>query len=93
MLYRYVNGKLKNKRKISELKINDENYEDAEEMAEVMNNCYKSVFTRQSNFQCQRAMGTNEVGLCEIQVAINEVRKIMEEQDVRKASGPDGVSN
>ena len=40
-----------------------------------------------------RAIGTNEVGLCEIQVTINEVRKIMEEQDVRKASGPDEVSN
>ena len=38
-------------------------------------------------------MGTNEISLCEIQVTINEVRKIMEEQDVRKASSPDGVFN
>ena len=37
-------------------------------------------------------MGTNEASLCEIQMTINEVRKIMEERDVKKASGPDGVS-
>ena len=36
LFYRYVNGKLKNK-EISKLKINDEIYEDAKEMTEVMN--------------------------------------------------------
>ena len=74
LFYRYVNGKLKNKGKISNVKINNEV---VEEIAEVMNNCFQSVFTRESDFQCQRAMGTNEIGLCEIQMTINEVRKIM----------------
>ena len=93
LIYSYINGKLKNKGEISKLKISDEIYENAEEMAEVINNCFQSVFTGESDFQCQRAMVINEVGLCEIQVAINEIRKIMEEQDVREASGPDGVSS
>ena len=45
LFYRYINGKMKNKREISKLKINYEIYEDAEEMIEVMNNCLQSVFT------------------------------------------------
>ena len=62
---------MKNKGEISKLKINDGAYEDAEAIAEVMNNCFHSLFTRESDFQCQRAMGINEVDLCEIQVKIN----------------------
>ena len=46
LFYRYVNGKLKNKGQISKLRINEEIYKDAEEMTEVMNNCFHSVFKR-----------------------------------------------
>ena len=59
LFYRYVNGKLKDKKETSKLRINDEINEDAEEM----NNYLHSIFTRESDFQCQRAMGINEVGL------------------------------
>ena len=47
LFYRYVNSTLKNKEIISKLIINDEIYEDAEEMAEVMNSCFHSVPTRE----------------------------------------------
>ena len=52
MFYRYVNVKLKNKGEITKLKINGEIYEDAEEMTEVMNNCFQSVIIRVNDFQC-----------------------------------------
>lgn len=54
-------------------------YEDAEEMIRVVNNYFQSVFPRKSDFQCQTSMEMN-YGVQEIQMSVEEVRKIMEEQ-------------
>ena len=50
LFYRYVKEKLKNKGEISKLKINDEIYKDAEEMVDMMNNCFHLVFTSEGWF-------------------------------------------
>ena len=57
----------------------------------MMNNCFHSVFLRVIASVREQWVLTRPV--CVKLVTINEVRKIMEEQDVRKASGLDGVSN
>ena len=92
MFYGYVNGKLKKKKGISKLKRDDVIYEDAEQIAEVMNGCFQSVFTRESEFVEQGRPDTGE-GLCRLEVSVEEVKMIMEKLDKRKAMGPDGVSN
>ena len=68
-------------------------YDDAQEMAEVMNSCFQHVFTIEIDFHSQQSVDADEVGLGVIEVTVEEVRKLMEEQDVRKAIGPDGISN
>jgi len=90
--YRYVNGKMKTKEGINRLKVDGVVYEDALPQAEVMNKCFQSVFTRESEFE-EVDGGSKDTVLEEIQVDIQEVKKIMESQDVSKAPGPDGVSN
>ena len=92
LFYGYVNGKLKKKKGISKLKRDDVIYEDAEQIAEVMNGCFQSVFTRESEFVEQERPDTGE-GLCRLEVSVEEVKMIMEKLDKRKAMGPDGVSN
>ena len=80
LFYRYVNGKLKNKSGTTKLKINDETYEDAQMMAEVMNECFQSVFTIENNFQYQQPGAPEVVGLEDIHITVEEVKKIMEEK-------------
>ena len=90
LFYRYVNGKLKNKSEITKLKTNNEVYDDAQEMAEVMNNCFQQVFTTENYFHSQQSIDADEVGFGVVEVAV-EVRKLMEEQDVSKAIGLDRI--
>jgi len=83
---------MKTKEGINRLKVDGIVYEDALPQAEVMNKCFQSVFTRESEFG-EVDGGSKDTVLEEIQVDIQEVKKLMESQDVRKAPGPDGVSN
>lgn len=67
-------------------------HEDPEEMAGVMNYCFQSIFTKECDFQCQTPVELID-GAQEIQVSVEEVRKTMEEQNVKKTSVPEKVSN
>ncbi len=58
-----------------------------------MNSCFQKVFTRDSGFRKQEDVEMIDAGLSGINVMVQEVKKIMEDQEVRKATGPDGVSN
>ena len=65
-----------------------------EQIAEVMNNCFQSVFTSKSDFGEQRMTNPEGVvGLNSLEVSMEEVKKIMEQLDKRKVMGPDGISN
>ncbi|XP_050695649.1 uncharacterized protein LOC126985138 [Eriocheir sinensis] len=50
LFYRRVNGKIKNKETIDKLKMDGATYEDPAEMAEVMNNSFHRVFTKEDKF-------------------------------------------
>ena len=92
LFYRFINGKLKSKEGISNLKVDGVIYEDAYSQAEIFNKSFQSVFTKESSFveSCEVA-GSQALEKVEVDVA--EVKKIMETEDVRKCPGPDGVSN
>merc|ERR1711917_23579 len=66
-------------------------------MAEIMNESLQKAFTQESEIQnhnCEREEGqTVRQGLFNLEVTVHEIGKIIENMDVRKASGPDGISN
>ena len=93
LFYRFVNGKLKNKKEISKLKVDGEFLEEEELMAEELNKCFQKVFTNEETFNEPDIETTDEEGLDTIDVLEDEVCEMLEKLDVRKAQGPDGVSN
>ncbi len=58
-----------------------------------MNKCFQTVFTRESKFEDAHAVSEDRIGLERIQTSSDEVKKLLEELDVRKSAGPDGVTN
>ncbi len=91
LFYRYVNGKIKHRDTITKLKKNGEIYETTQEMAEILNKSFKSVFTRETVFA---SLGDEEQqkGIANIQVERKEIKRLLEELDTRKAMGPDEVN-
>jgi len=83
---------MKTKEGINRLKVDGIVYEDALPQAEVMNKCFQSVFTRESEFG-EVDGGSKDIDLEEIQVDVHEVKKLIESQDVTKAPGQAGMSN
>ena len=92
LLYRHINGKLKRREGIESLIVDGEVYDEAEEMAEVMNKCFQTVFTEEEEIVLEDG-DLEENMLTEIEFGHGEVMKLMEGLDVNKAPGPDGVSN
>ena len=92
LLYRHINGKIKKREGIVNLKVEGKQYNEAQEMAEVMNECFQTVFTDEGNFGLEDDDINGNV-LTRIQVRREEVMKLLESLDVSKAPGPDGVSN
>ena len=93
LFYRFVNGKLKNKKEISKLKVDGEFLEDEKLMAEELNKYFQKVFTNEVTFNEPDIGTTEEEGLDAIEVLEDEVCEMLEKMDIRKAQGPDGISN
>ncbi len=93
MFYRYVNGKMKNKKELNKLKINGMHVEEKVEIAEVQDDYFQSVFTEDGTFDRPVMADVRVEGLNKTEVTVDEVRIKMEDLDVTKAQGPDGVSN
>ena len=91
LFYRYINGKLKHKDNINKLKSGGRIYETAKEMSEIMNKSFKSVFTAETDFVAPAEMEIME-GLDDIKVEKEEIKRLLEKLDGRKAMGPDEVS-
>ncbi len=91
LFFRHINGKMKKKEGVSRLKLEGKIYEDAQDMAEVMNNSFRSVFTVEGELNAGRDKLVRNI-LNTVPVICEEILKMMEEIDVNKASGPDGVS-
>ena len=91
LFYRYINGKITNKETIDKISKGDKTYCKAEEMSEIMNESFKSVFKMEEEFDGESIGGENE-GLRVIVVEKQGIREVLEKLDVRKAMGPDEVS-
>ncbi len=71
----YVNGKLKKKKKgISKLERDSLIYEDAKQIAEIMNNCFQLVFMSESEFVEQR-IDTEVIRMHSIEVSVEELKR------------------
>ena len=80
---------MKSREEVDKLKVEGTVYEDALQQAEVMNKCFQTVFSRESEFRMNN--GTGKENLMEnIKMNVIEVKNLMESH-VRKVPGPDGV--
>ena len=94
LFYKYLSGKTKIKSAIQRLKVDGRIIEEDEELAQVLNNKFKSVFGNeneevgfeggQGGYQCPKL----ETVVCDRE----EVLRRLKEIDVNKAMGPDQVS-
>ena len=91
LFYKYINEKIRSRDTIMKLIKEGRVYETSEEMSEVMNESFRTVFSMEEEFMQPRREETRE-GIHELQVEKGEIYKLMEKMDVRKAMGPDGVS-
>ena len=64
-----------------------------EKFAEILNDYFHSVFAEEGTFNGPVVPNENAEGLSNVRVTVNEVKTMMEDLDVRKAQGPDGISN
>ena len=79
LFYRYINGKMTSKEAIDKLAKGGRVYQTAEKMSEPMIESFRCV-------QCKN-------GLYRVSVQRQEIGKLLQKLDARKAMGPDGVSN
>ena len=66
-------------------------YQTAEELSEIMNDSFKSVFSEEGTF-IEPNMTEAQGGFKEVVVQKQDVGRLLGNLDVRKAMGPDGVS-
>ena len=92
LFYRHVNSKMKKREGISSLKVDGVMYDQEQDMSEVMNRCFQSVFTEEGEFEGEE-VELGEGILDEVEVQEQDIMKLMEGLEVNKAPGPDGVSN
>ena len=92
LFYGHINGKMKKKESIVRLDVDGVVYDRAKDMSEVMNKCFQKVFTEEGEFERQ-SVDMERGELRNVEVCKSDVSKLMENLDVSKAPGPDGVSN
>ena len=92
LFYRYINGKMTSRETINKLMKDGRGYQETEEMCEIMNESFRSVFSDEEEFTnpCNE---NQQRGIQEVVVKKQEIEKLLEQLDARKAMGPDGVSN
>ncbi|MPC56947.1 hypothetical protein E2C01_050915 [Portunus trituberculatus] len=64
---------MKHKEDISRVKLEGETVEDLEEMAEVFNNYFCSVFTKANEFKEERISTVNRISLGEVETTVEEI--------------------
>ncbi len=67
--------------------------DDPEKVAEVFNRYFHSVFSMENYFRGERTALGKGTDLKEIKTSVEKVKNMLEDLDVRKAMGPDGVSS
>ena len=92
LFYRYINGKMTHKHEIEKLKWNNEEYNEDLQMAEIMNEHFQGVFTREREGN-ENHQVTSSPPMEDIEVTRQEIMNLMKNLDVRKSHGPDKISN
>ncbi len=92
LFYRHINGKMRRKEGINGLMVDGIKYDEDQEMAEVMNKKFQTVFTEEGNFDLidNELNGNN---ITDVEVSQEDIMKQLEDLNENKAPGPDGVSN
>ncbi len=91
LFYRFINDKTKMKEKVEKLRDGDKITEDERGMCELGNENFQQVFTKETKFN-EPKHKTLEKQVGEIIVTQEDIYKMMEGLEVRKAMGPDGIS-
>ena len=91
LFYQYINGKKKCKETIDKIEKAEKTYQTAEELSEIMNESFKSVFTVEGAF-IEPNMTEIQEGFKEVVVQQQDAGRLLGNLDVRKPMGPDGVS-
>ena len=91
LFYRYINGRLKSKDSVSKLRVGEKIYEREEELCEVMNEKFQSVFVLEDDHQ-PPIDGKKAPDMEEIIVERQEILDMLKKLDVRKSMGSDGVN-
>ena len=91
MFYRFVNGKLKKRESIERLKGEQGIVDDPKNMAELLNNRFQQVFTKETMFE-KPINVEGRAYMDEIKITKSEIYKMLEDLEDDKAMGPDEVS-
>ena len=92
LFYKYLNNKLKVKKQITSLRVEDKVYENVQEMCEVMNRRLGSVFSKDETCNEAEIEELECDGISRIEVTEDDLLFEMRRLEVRKAMGPDEVS-
>ena len=91
LFYRFINRKIKSKEKVERLRGEEGIIDDPKGMAELLNNRFQQVFTKESAFE-KPQVSEEGVHMKEIKVTKQEIHNLLEELEEEKAMGPDEVS-
>lgn len=91
LFFKFVNGKMKHKIGVDLIKSNGRVFEDPEEICQVMNEKFLSVFSEESYFVNQpKKEGTDVIS--DIPVGLEEIQQRLNKLGIRKSVGPDGIA-
>ena len=93
LFYRFVNNKVKHRQELEKLRKGGVEYTEEAEMAEIMNEHFKSVFTRENINPSDIDWEEKVPPMKEIEVTKNEIMEHLSNLDVRKSHGPDDIAN
>ena len=92
LFFNYINSKTKSRDQISAIKDNNIVYSKEEEMCEILNEKFQSVFVQDPYFYMANTR-TNVKNIENITLKKNEIKDLLKGLDKTKAEGPDEISN
>ena len=92
LFYKFINGKMKIKDRLTKLKVEENTYEDEASMCEVMIDKLQSVFVEEEAFVEPEDVQDVNDKLTGVEFEPIELLELMKGLEVRKAMGPDEIS-
>ena len=92
LFYKFINGKLNRKEVIEKVKVGEEIYEEVSDIVEILNNNFCKVFTTETLFNEEEERVNSVEPMQDLNVTKGDIENIMNNIDVNKSMGPDGIS-